>query len=230
MTPILNVGGFVPFSCCDFPGNLSAVVFCQGCVLRCRYCQNPHLREFKSSPGISFEDICRFLLTRRGLLDAVVFSGGEPLFQKGILEAITLVREMGFKVGLHTSGASSKLLEPLLPKLNWIGLDIKALQSDYRCITLEENSGVEAFNSLELLLESGLDYEVRTTFHSLLSTEEKSFQLAEELKSMGVKNYALQIFRGKGCEDAELCGSFAGMSNSTIKRIAELFPNFSLRN
>ncbi len=225
----LQIGGFVPFSSSDYPGELAAVVFCQGCRWRCRYCHNPHLQKAKSSE-LRFEDILRFLAGRVGLLDALVFSGGEPIFQKNIVAAAKTVKQMGFKVGLHTSGLSSLLLEEIIPYIDWIGLDVKALPNDYPAITKIENSAEEAFKSLRSILQAGKSYEVRTTFHPVLFSEQKLLELAKFVAELGVKNFALQIFRNTGCMDRELLETPASCSASTVKQIEDLFPQFSLRN
>lgn len=225
----LRVGGFVPFSACDYPGKLSAVVFCQGCPLRCRYCQNPHLQQPSESTQIQFDDVFRFLQSRRGLLDAVIFSGGEPIFQKDIAAAMNLVKKMGFKIGLHTSGAKSRLVETLIPLVDWVGLDVKALPEDYSMVTQNENCVVEAFKTLSLLIGSDVDFEVRTTFHSHLFSEAKLLLLADKLRRAGVSNFALQTFRGNGCVDRELLESSVHISDSTLRKLAETFPNFILR-
>src|SRR5215831_3439565 len=101
----LRVGGLIPLSASDWPGYLSAVVFCQGCPWRCGYCHNPHLLPARGSGGIAWSDVLAFLQRRAGLLDAVVFSGGEPLAQATLANAMRGVRRLGFRIGLHTGGA-----------------------------------------------------------------------------------------------------------------------------
>lgn len=224
----LQIGGFIPFSCSDYPGELSAVIFCQGCMWRCRYCHNPHLQKSKAT-DISFGKLIDFFKSRVGLLDAVVFSGGEPICQKNILQAIKTVRQLGFKIGLHSSGSKASLLEPLLPFIDWIGLDIKALPADYSSITKTDSSAGEAFKSLRLIIQSGINYELRTTFHPLLFSEQKLLELAGFLNESGAKTFVLQIFREQGCLDTELSERGAGCSDSTVQQIEKLFPNFILR-
>ena len=86
--PGLRVGGLVPLSTTDYPDHLSAVVFCQGCPWRCAYCHNPHLLPRRSDSEIAWPDVLAFLDRRRGLLDAVVFSGGEPTLQRALPDAM----------------------------------------------------------------------------------------------------------------------------------------------
>ena len=106
----LRVGGVVPFTANDFPGRLAAVVFTQGCPWRCAYCHNPHLISARGGDAAAeraWPDLLRWLGTRCGLLDGVVFSGGEPTAQHAIVDAVRDVRALGFEVGLHTAWRAS---------------------------------------------------------------------------------------------------------------------------
>ncbi len=154
-----------------------------------------------------WEEIIHFLKNRRNLLDGIVFSGGEPLSQPHLKEAIIEVKELGFKIGLHTSGAVPNRLEKVIPWLDWVGMDIKAPFDQYERITLVKNSGKNARLAAHLLLESGVPCEFRTTVHSQLLSKNDILTLANTLQEMGVKNFALQNFRSQGCGDQELNAS-----------------------
>jgi pyruvate formate lyase activating enzyme len=161
----LVVGGLTPLSTADYPKHLSAVVFCQGCPWRCGYCHNPHLLPAERSGQIAWSNVLSFLDRRRGLLDAVVFSGGEPLAQSGLADAMHAARSMGFKIGLHTGGAYPERFAEVLPLVDWVGFDIKARFAEYRRITAVPGSGDRALASAMLLLGSGVEHEFRTTVH-----------------------------------------------------------------
>jgi pyruvate formate lyase activating enzyme len=195
----LRVGGFVPFTLTDYPGALAAVVFCQGCPWRCGYCHNPHLIAPRGGDEREFARIVDWLGTRRGLLDAVVFSGGEPTAQAELPVAIAAVRALGFKVGLHTGGAYPRRLADVLPHVDWVGFDVKAPRGEYRDVTDVADSGAPAFASLDLLLASGVAHEVRTTVHPALSPPSVLLRLAGELAARGVLCWTLQPFRATGC-------------------------------
>lgn len=122
----LRVGGLVPLSTCDWPGQLAATLFCQGCPWDCPYCHNPHLREIRAGETLVWRDLMTWLESRRGLLDGVVFSGGEPTLQAALPDAVREVRRLGFRIGLHTAGPYPKRLATLLPWLDWVGFDVKA--------------------------------------------------------------------------------------------------------
>jgi len=200
----LRVGGLTPLSTTDWPGMLAAVVFCQGCPWRCRYCHNPDLIPPRGDHEIPWEDVLAFLHRRRGLLDGVVFSGGEPTLQTALPDAMRDVRALGFKIGLHTGGAYPRRLAEVLPLVDWVGLDAKAPRADYPRITGITGSGARAFSSLEHVLASGIDHEIRTTVHPALLADDEVVNLARALSAHGVKRYVIQAFRSRGCEDAAL--------------------------
>ncbi len=228
---MLKVGGLTPFTATDYPGKLSAVVFVQGCPWRCGYCHNPHLQPRTPDSPIAWNDITAFLERRVGLIDAVVFSGGEPTMDPGLASAIETVRALGYQVGLHTGGTHPHRLETVLPRLDWVGLDIKATFENYEQVTRIAQSGTPARHSLEALLASGIDYECRTTAHPDLLTPDALLALGQTLHAMGVVRYALQIFRSQGCADEALNGIALGAypGEAVIERLRRLFPEFVLR-
>jgi len=228
----LKVGGVTPFSATDYPGQLAAVVFVQGCPWRCGYCHNPHLLERGGGSGAPDWAAVLALLRRRvGLIDAVVFSGGEATTDPALPDAMAQARALGFRIGLHSAGTTPRRLAQLLPLLDWIGLDIKAPFDRYPRITQTEGSGEAARASLEAVLASGIDYECRTTLHPDLLAPDDILELAHTLAALGVGNYALQIFRAQGCSDAALNAAplhdYPG--RALVEQVAALFPRFTLR-
>jgi pyruvate formate lyase activating enzyme len=226
-----KIGGVTPFSATDFPGKLAAVVFIQGCPWRCGYCHNPHLRPRSSDRSVPWPQVMDLLRRRAGLIDAVVFSGGEPSLDPMLGNAISEVRALGFEVGLHTAGAYPRRLNELLPLLDWVGIDIKAPFGRYSDVTGIEGSGRYVQASAEAVLASGVAHEFRTTLHPALLDENDIFEMAEMLAKMGAKNYALQVFRATGCVNESL-NSVAAIgypSAALLGRVAGLFPRFTLR-
>lgn len=228
----LQIGGFTPLTCTDFPGCLAAVVFCQGCPWGCGYCHNPHLVPRQSESSLRWEDILDFLGRRRGMLDAVVFSGGEPTLQREeLVSAIGAVRELGFKVGLHTSGAYPAHLGELLPQLDWVGMDIKAVFDDYSCVTGVPGSGGKARESAQLLLDSGVAHEFRTTVHPLCHSRDSLLQVADELQQMGARHYVLQEFRPHGCSNSLMAAMSSRelLEETLCESLDAKFENFAVR-
>jgi anaerobic ribonucleoside-triphosphate reductase activating protein len=197
----LRVGGLTAMSATDYPGALAAVVFCQGCGWRCGYCQNAHLRPRRAASMLSWSAVLTLLERRRGLLDAVVFSGGEPTLQPALPAAIRAAKALGFRVGLHTGGPDPARLRALLPWLDWVGFDIKAPFADYARITGTPGSGARALASAQALLGSGVPHEFRTTVHPALLSAEALTTLADGLASLGARRYVVQEFRSLGCAD-----------------------------
>lgn len=226
----LKVGGFVPLSTTDFPGQLAAVVFSQGCPWRCAYCHNPHLQPAQGEALPDWHSIIARLERRRGLIDAVVFSGGEPTAQAALPYALQEVRGMGFGVGLHTAGMYPRRLRRLLPLTDWVGFDVKTLFSEYQAVA-GVAGGARALESLHAVLESGVECEVRTTVHPDL-IEARTLQiLAATLARLGVKRYVLQEFRAQGCPDSSLRAprSAGYLDEDFCLDIARLFESFEIR-
>ncbi len=236
--PRLRVGGLAPITTIDYPGRLAAVIFCQGCPWRCGYCHNPHLLpraggdgDRVAADGIPWQRVEAFLERRRGLLEAVVFSGGEPTVQKGLEAAMGAVGAMGFRLALHTAGPDSRRLARILPLLDWVALDVKASFADYARITSVAGSGFKARQSALEILRWGGAYEVRTTVHSSQWTAGTLWALARELSDLGVRHWAVQRFRPQGCADARLRETVEPdfPPPDLRQRIAGLFPSFTLR-
>lgn len=227
----LKVGGIVPFSTGDFPGKLSAVLFVQGCPWRCGYCHNPHLQPRPAHSQYRWQDIMDLLKRRVGLIDAVVFSGGEATMDAALGPAIDEVRQLGFQIGLHTACIYPRQLAAILPSLDWVGFDIKAPFDDYAGITGIADSGIQARACAEMIIASGVAYECRTTLHPSLLPEPSLLALANQLLQLGVSNYVFQEFRPQGCQDAQLnqANTHGYPSSALLEQITPLFPNFSYR-
>lgn len=207
----LRVGGIVPFSTVDYPGWLSAVVFCQGCPWRCRYCHNAHLRRFRSG-AVPWDHVVEFMDKRRGRLEAIVFSGGEPTAQPGIENACRTARALGFRVGLHTAGAYPEQLRRLIPLIDWVGLDVKApFDARYDAVTGRKNSWKAPRQSLDIILSAGVPYQLRTTVHRALLNQEALDDISSTLAQIGTQPTRWQTFRPQGCKDEELVNWAGGL-------------------
>lgn len=192
----LLVGGVETFSTVDFPGKLAAVVFMQGCPWRCPFCYNAVIQKIGQPTNFLWPKFLEFLKTRQGRLDAVVFSGGEPLVQDDLAAAMSEVRALGFEIGLHTGGYRPEHLQKILPLVDWVGLDIKApFEAErYKAVT-QTNHLEKVLQSLDSLLESGKDFECRTTCDPRVLSVEDIYKMAATLKEKGVKKYFLQQYR-----------------------------------
>jgi len=227
----LKVGGVTPFTATDFPGKLAATVFVQGCPWRCTYCHNPHLQPRLSASLLNWPATLTFLQSRVGLIDAVVFSGGEATIDTALRTAMAQVRQLGFSVGLHTAGIYPRRLADVLPLLDWVGFDVKAPFDRYEEITRIADSGRHVRDCIALLLASGLPYECRTTIHPALLSEPDLLSLATTLAELGVRHYALQAFRAQGCAERSLSAIpiHAYPSAAALQQIGALFSTFLYR-
>ena len=234
----LRVGAITSFTTIDFPGKLAAVAFIQGCPWDCTYCQNPWLRPFKFDPQYeheSWESLIALLSRRKGLLDGVVFSGGEPLSDPALPAAIKAVKSQGFLVAVHTSGAYPAVLKEILPDIDWVGLDIKASLTDpaaFRNIIRVGAGGEKTLDSLDILKASGVPFECRTTCHPAFLSEEQLLGIGVSLAAKGVKSYALQPFRvPPGFESESLYSNCPPdyPSPDLQAKLRSLFPQFAVR-
>ena len=229
---MLNVGGFTPFTATDYPGRLAAVVFVQGCAWRCAYCHNPHLQPRPVRSALDWGDILVTLERRRGLLDAVVFSGGEPTTDPCLPDAMRAVRALGFEVGLHTACIYPERLRAVLPLTDWVGFDIKAPFDDYASVTGVPGSGTVARACVEAIIASGVPSECRTTVHPDLLSPQALLRMAGELAALGVAHYVIQQFRPQGCADARLrlATGVPYPPEDTVADLRRRFPSFLLRH
>nr|WP_178111342.1 MULTISPECIES: anaerobic ribonucleoside-triphosphate reductase activating protein [Stutzerimonas stutzeri group] len=220
----------VPLTTLDFPDHLACVLFCQGCGWRCRYCHNPQLIPACGNEERPWSEILAFLEQRVGLLEAVVFSGGEPTLQTALPEAIAQVRALGYKVGLHSAGIKPKLFAGILPLVDWVGFDVKALPEQSTAITGVDGSGKANWRSLEHLLESGVEHECRTTVHWQLFDADSLWDMAQRLRRLGVERFAVQCVRTARMLDDNLAESRAPYDQQRLwERLDRLFPSFVLR-
>ena len=220
-TPRLRIGGLTPLTSIDFPGRLAAVVFCQGCPWRCGYCHNPELLDATQPGALGWDEVLAFLHKRRGLLDGVVFSGGEPLAQAALPEALDAVRALGYATALHTGGMYPERFAALLPRLDWVGLDIKGPWQRIDAITGSRASGPRVQAALDHLLASGVAYECRTTWHPGLFDLDALLALGRDLAARGVRHWVVQA-----CSDPAVPGSASALSQYSCEIAEKMRGNF----
>ena len=190
--PICNI---TPFTLLDYPDKSACILWYTGCNMRCLYCYNPKIVLGKGA--ISFSETISFLKKRKGLLDAVVFSGGECLIHKNIIEQVKEVKALGFLVKIDTNGSNSKVVKQLLNDnlIDYVALDFKALKPSYNAIT-KSNLFDEFESSFELLLASTIPFEIRTTYHSELISDVELNEMIHFLEYKEYKgNYYIQYFK-----------------------------------
>ncbi len=188
----MKIGGLQRFSLIEYPKKISCVVFTVGCNFRCSYCYNPKLVR-ETCQLIPEGSVFKFLEKRKGLLDAVVITGGEPLLQADIQEFCQKVKKRGFLAGLETNGAFPEKLKELIDKklLDFVAMDVKAPLEKYSSIAKVEVATEKIKKSIQLIMKSKLEYEFRTTCYPALGKKDflEIFKLIK-----GAKKYALQQF------------------------------------
>lgn len=185
-----------PFSMVDYPGHIVATVFFGGCNFHCGYCHNPSLVIVKEKSQTSPSDILDFLMTRKGLLDGVCLTGGEPLLSKDMLPLVKGIKELGlgFKVKLDTNGSNLERLQEAAPYLDYIAMDIKTTPEKYDELTQCKGSwNKKAAGTMEWIKKSGIPYEFRTTVMPLWHTFEDLKKIRTILGEEA--NWILQQFR-----------------------------------
>lgn len=210
------IGGFQRFSLIDYPDKICAIVFTQGCNFRCPYCHNPELvnpRKF----GVELKEgeILSFLDRRKGKLNAVTITGGEPLLQSGLITFLSAIKNLGYMIKLDTNGSlPSKLKGIIQSKLvDYIAMDIKTSLDKYHRIVQRKIDKGKILNSIKLIMDSGLDYEFRTTVVKSLLEKDDFYKIGQLIQT--ARLYVLQNFvpsktlddtflNMKSCTDEEL--------------------------
>lgn len=201
----LQIAGIIPFSATDWPGKLTATAFVQGCPWRCVYCHNFQLQPF--GPGeASLTDLLELMRSRRGLLDGVVISGGEPTAQLALGKAIAALHAEGFPVGLHTCGYQPARLAALLAdpatRPEWIGIDVKGLPADMPAVVGGTLARAQAaWEALEIATAAArrgdIDIEVRTTIWPGSTLEQHLPQVEQRVKELG---FPLVVHQARGVD------------------------------
>lgn len=161
------IGGIEKCSLVDFPGRTAAVIFTRGCNFRCRYCHNPTLvYPDLFAPSLSEDDVFEFLDRRRGKLEGVVISGGEPTLQRDLIPFIGKIKAMGYLVKLDTNGSNPAVLRELfrLNMLDFIAMDIKAPFNKYSNICGVDTDIGNIRESIHIIENSRVGYRFRTTY------------------------------------------------------------------
>ena len=190
----IQIGGLVSFTTIDYPGKLAAVLFLVGCPLKCVYCSNPHLL----CPGDGEYDperVMDWIKSRAGKLEAIVFSGGEALMQgNATVDYMRRVRELGFKIGLHTNGFYPNILMDAIDIIDWVGLDFKATCDKYPDLTGQHIAYNNMLRSLDILIEHKKDFEVRITCDPRFVDKSDLMEIMGILQQRNVQNVAIQKY------------------------------------
>ncbi|UWG98148.1 anaerobic ribonucleoside-triphosphate reductase activating protein [Dehalobacter sp. DCM] len=216
-----------PFSLVDYPGHIVATVFFGGCNFRCGYCHNPSLVHITEKSQTSPSAVVAFMKSRKGLLDGVCLTGGEPLLSIDLLPFVREIKELGFKVKLDTNGSNLEKLQEIAGYLDYIAMDVKCLPEKYDALTGCANSGSMITRTINWIKNSGIPYEFRTTVLPVWHPIEDLHAIREFLESE--TTWVLQQFHQPPPPQAVLDGMiYEGYSEVWLKEIGKIL-NCSVR-
>jgi pyruvate formate lyase activating enzyme len=196
------IGGLQKFSLVDFPGRIAATVFCRGCSFRCPYCHNPQLVDpARYTDLIPQIEVLDFLAARRGQLQGVVLSGGEPTLHEDLPDFLTAVRELGFSTKLDTNGSNPDLLSNILERglVDYIAMDIKAPLASYERLVAAPVRVLDIQRSIDLIIASGVAHEFRTTYLEPVLSIDDMREIARAVR--GCQLFVVQSFRAAATLD-----------------------------
>lgn len=232
------IAGLQKMTLLDFPGRIACTVFLQGCNYRCPFCHNSELLGGAMEPLMTQEAFLAFLSTRKGLLDGVCVSGGEPTLRRELPEFLAAIKALGFAVKLDTNGSRPAVLKALVQQglVDYVAMDVKNSPALYaQTVGVEGVDLMPIEESLRFLMEDGVDYELRTTLAEPLHTEASIREMGQWLTRLvpGKKprRLFLQCFVDR---DTVLFSGLAAPDEENVRKYAEILSesaqNVAVRN
>ena len=227
----MRIGGLQKVSLLDFPGNIAATVFLTGCNMRCPFCHNAPLvlPGQQTDPEIPEQALLDFLESRKGKLDGVCITGGEPTLHRDLPDLLRKIKAMGFRLKLDTNGTNPQMLEQLLAEglLDYVAMDIKNCPEKYP-VTCGGDHLEAVKKSAALLMNSGVEYEFRTTVTRQLHTREDMEKIGAWLA--GAKRYYIQQFVDSGNLIGQGLSALSPEEMEILRQAALTYiPNTTLR-
>ena len=227
----MKIHGLQKMTLLDFPGRVACTVFLGGCDLKCPFCHNAELIDGTAQPVMDDTELLAFLEKRKGLLDGVAFTGGEPTLRADLPELIRKIRAMGYPIKLDTNGMHPDRLKAMLDEglLDYVAMDVKGGPQHYAHICGLDTIDLNPINeSISLLINSGIDYEFRTTVVDELHTMDDFLAIAQWIK--GARAYYLQAFTDR---DTVVYENFHAPTKECMETYAaavrKTVPNTALR-
>lgn len=192
----LKVAGIEPVSMIDWEGKIAAVIFLAGCNFRCPYCHNPELITADCESFVPWEDIMARLDKKKGWLDGVVITGGEPTMFKGLVFLIQELKQADLKVKLDTNATDPDVVKQLLDEkmIDYVAIDIKAPFDKYNLVTKSIGQSQNVKKTTEAVIRAGVSHEFRTTVVPGLCEPQDILQIAKYLGAIGAERYYIQQF------------------------------------
>ena len=227
----MKIHGLQKMTLLDFPGRVACTVFLGGCDFRCPFCHNFELVDGTARPLMDQEELLAFLAKRKGLLDGVAFTGGEPCLHRDLPALLEKVRGLGFATKLDTNGCHPRLLKDILDRglADYVAMDVKNSPAKYAATCGVETVDMDTIRrSIDLLMNGGADYEFRTTVVSEFHEDEDFEEIGRMIR--GARRYFLQRFTDR---DSVPFGDLHAPAPEDLRRYADIVrpyvPDTSLR-
>ena len=227
----MKLHGIQKMTLLDFPGCVSCTIFLGGCDFRCPFCHNFELIDGTMKPTMDEDELIEFLKSRKGLLEGVAITGGEPLMHKDLLALIRRINETGYRVKLDTNGYHPELLKEILDTglVEYVAMDVKNSPEKYALTCGLDYVDLNRIKqSINLLMNGTVEYEFRTTVVNEFHEEDDFIKIGEMIK--GAKRYFLQRFTDR---DSVPYGNLTPPSFDKMHKFAEIcrkfVPNTELR-
>ena len=220
----MKLHGLQKMTLLDFPGHVACTVFLGGCDFRCPFCHNFELIDGTAEPIMDDTQLFSFLESRKGLIDGVAITGGEPCLHKDLLELIKKIREIGYPVKLDTNGYHPEMLKSIIDEglVEYVAMDIKNSEEKYGITCGIDGIDMDRIKeSIYILINSGIEYEFRTTVIKEFHEKEDFVKICEMIK--GAKRYFLQRFTDR---DSVPYGNLTAPSFDEMKEFAAVSRQF----
>lgn len=224
----MKIAGFQKLTLLDYPSKVACIIFTQGCNYKCPYCQNSGLIDHSNEDLIDEEEIFKYLDKRKGVIDGIVISGGEPTIQKDLKSFIKKVKEKGFLIKLDTNGSNPNFVEEVINEklVDYIAMDIKNVLEEYKDVTNVNPNIVNLKRSIEIIKNSNIEHEFRTTIIKNIHNIDKILKICEYVD--GDKLY-LQNFVLSENVLGKYLKPFTEEELKEIKKEIERYPNVKIR-
>lgn len=224
----MNIRGIQKTSLIDYPGKICSTIFSGGCNLRCRYCHNPELATANLyQPVVQNEEVLQFVKKRKGIIDGIAISGGEPTLSKNLIPFLKSLREIGVSIKLDTNGLKPEVVYRVLEEglVDYIALDIKTSPEKYGDLTGKDDAFSYIIQTLRNIQMFNIDYEIRTTCIPFYVEFDDIQKIAREIGF--VKRYYLQQFVPSKTLDKNF-STINPFPSAVLKKYKEYMCNFAL--
>jgi pyruvate formate lyase activating enzyme len=219
---MIKIGGLQKVTLLDYPGKVACAVFLVGCNFRCGFCHNPHLLDSQQTKEtFSTDEFFDYLVKRQGKITSVCVSGGEPLLNQDIRPFLQKIKDLHYLIKLDTNGSNPALLAELIKDklVDYIAMDIKASLDTYSDITGVKIDGEKIKKTLKIIMDSGLDYEFRTTVLPKYHNDEEMEKIGQLI--FGAKIYYLQNFNNRQTLDPQL-GQARSFKSGELEKLRQI--------